>query len=107
MKKAKRILSLVLAVMLVMSVFVLPASAAAPEDEVEPCYVVDFCPRCGGSCQRTRVEAPFEYAQKSVESCASHNEWHPHYIMAYYDRIDCPNCGSFRSIRSTYEVCGF
>lgn len=107
MKKAKRILSLVLAVMLVMSVFVLPASAAAPEDEVEPCYVVDFCPRCGGSCQRTRVEDPFEYAQKYVESCEGYGLSHTHYIMAYYDRIDCPTCGTFRHIRSTYETCWF
>lgn len=105
MKKAKRMLSLVLAVMLVMSVFVLPASAAAPDDEVEPCAEYIRCPKC--YFYDAYVTDTYEryVSTKYVESCGSLAGAHPHDVYGYYISYNCTNCGAFTLLDHTWEVC--
>lgn len=84
MKKAKRMLSLVLAVMLVMSVFVLPASAAASK-----------CPMCGHNTYSFSHQKLIERSSYHVMdgSCPSGDYYHPHFINEAYDVYLCTYCG--------------
>lgn len=89
MKKAKRILSLVLAVMLVMSVFVLPAAADAPA-----------CPECGSYKYGYQYERLVEQSSYHVMdgSCPNDSYNHPHFINKVYHVYGCSDCGCTRSI---------
>ena len=82
----KKILSLALALILTLSAFVLPASAAANNTQ--------WCPECGTTAVITWGLSK-EMSSFTVSSCENLNGYHPHFNMKYYDLCKCPHCGTF------------
>lgn len=87
----KKILSLALALILTLSAFVLPASAAVPSEEtVEPYAVIIKCPACGG--QARRITTYDETGSWPANTCANGNPSHWHYEHSFYYVTDCTSC---------------
>ncbi len=84
MKRARKLLSLFLAIALVLSVFVLPASAAEPR--------ATTCPQCKKT--NTIGYEGVRYIQRSSYhvmdgSCPYDENNHPHFICDKYDVYGC------------------
>ena len=89
----KRTLALLLALTLMMSVLVIPASAVS----------VLACPTCDKICVATFLEETS--GTKSVSSCNNVSYRHDHYV--YYDvyRIECYKHGVFNIKVETSQMC--
>lgn len=93
----KKILSLALALILTLSAFVLPASAAENN--------TDWCPDCGTTAVITRGCSK-EMSSFTVSSCEIVDGYHPHFVMKYYSICDCLHCGTFEfDVYYDYDVC--
>lgn len=104
MKKSKKLLVLLLALMLSVPVLVRPASAA--NYEVAPCIVLGpTCPSCGAAGFREKTDT-IDNGIISVASCTYVDGRHDHHsyrISIYYE---CGNCLLSHEVNSWYEeVC--
>ena len=96
MKNVRRILSLVLAVMLVMSVFVLPAFAAKGDTYT--------CPSCGKKSFYAYTETTSMLSQFTVMdgSCSIVDGAHTHFNLRVTNNCTCRSCGQQGTV-VTYE----
>ncbi len=97
--KLKRIITLVFAVIMVASVFALPAAAYAGGDtSVSPCLVTMPCPRCGGTARTVYTDTPVG----PLVQCPYHN----HEVQKYERKAttSCP-CGYVDVQYSTIYGC--
>lgn len=101
MKRARKLLSLFLAIALVLSVFVLPASAAEPRASV--------CPNC------TPTAFLSEHSVRLIQqssyhvmdgSCSIDPFYHPHFVCKKYDVYGCENCDyEYTVYRGIVDIC--
>ena len=103
----KKTLSLLLAIVMLLSVLVIPAAAAAPEDEAAPYAAYKGCPNCGSSALYSRQE--LEPEERTVSSCTMDRTPHVHYYWYYLDSYRCTYCGTvtrkvFRSSCCEHEL---
>lgn len=96
----KKLVSALLAVIMVIGIFVIPASATG----MEPRYPVVPCDKCG-ELSRSRDVLITVDPSLAVPSCPNFNFFHYHDLYIYSVYIDCPNCGSHVSYTYTREVC--
>lgn len=93
----KKTLSLFLALILVLSVFALPAAAATGDAK---------CPTCSGTNMEYYNSGTYEAATIHVDSCDLVDGYHPHYRIAHYDRYYCYDCEAYvRIVRYYTESC--
>lgn len=92
--KAKRLVSLLMAMALVVGIFAVPAMAAnATDDGIEPYGLVISCPRCGKTCNvRERAIKTNKYI---MVTCGSGGQ-KKHYLYNLQKCEDCPSCGYHR-----------
>ena len=83
----KKIISLALALILTLSVLVLPAFAAENNTQ--------WCPECGTTAVITE-DLSRELSSFYVSSCDNAEYAHTHYNMMYYDLCECPHCGDIK-----------
>lgn len=102
----KKILSLALALILTLSAFVLPASAAVlSEETVEPCVVVTQCPNCSNRVVYSGEHTELIWAGTD-SSCTNAGPSHWHYKYRVYDLYECVACSyTYTSTIRTYTVC--
>lgn len=87
----KKILSLALALILTLSAFVLPASAAVPSEEtVEPC--AQTCAVCRTGMMYNTDTILRYYSSSTVDSCPKADYAHSHYFYRKYYVWTCTNC---------------
>lgn len=96
MKRARKLLSLFLAIALVLSVFVLPASAATFK-----------CPICE---QYTLTSYHYDYTYYSSYhvmdgSCSKESGNHPHHIYLFEYDCNCTGCGYMDSVTTYQDYC--
>ena len=103
----RKTLSLLLAIVMMLSVLVIPAVAAMPdEDVVEPCAWMD-CSRCGDSA-RISSSSSILNRHVTISSCSYINYRHNHFVdHAERHVLECPNCGvySLTVILDGYNYC--
>ena len=101
----KKTLSLLLAIVMMLSVLVIPAAAAAPEDDVlDPCATFMDCPQCGTSAY-LRNTLKNQVKAVTVSKCSNKATSHVHYKT--YDQyiIDCTYCGTVTKTVYTADDC--
>ena len=100
----KSILSFVLAVVLLATMFVLPVSAAVSEGEaLQPQYEVVRCPGCN---QSVRVRVSESTDPKVEPACELGGAMvHTHEYVTTTKTGVCPNCGEFPLGSSTAKYC--
>lgn len=99
----KKILSLLLVLALMLSVLVIPAAAAVPDEDImEPCAFMD-CPCCG---QSVRIYSSISVAEgrATIPYCPNYDFSHDHYHERGCIRyiLECPNCGTFSYYRPSF-----
>lgn len=93
----KKTLSLFVALILVLSVFALPASALEN---------AEYCPNCGESATIDEYVRVKELYSFTVSSCAKDPFSHPHFWNRYADRVHCHgDCGTFYYNYRENEAC--
>lgn len=95
MKKVKMLVSVVLVMAVMLSTFLMPASAATIEDNaMEPRAAMLWCPECGMQ-RATYVTSKTEVlSSDTVYYCDFQiNAYHEHEVHRTYDVLRCPNCG--------------
>ena len=102
----KKTLSLLLVFTLMLSLLVIPAAAAVPE-EAAPYATYKDCPTCGSSALFSRQE--LEPEERTVSSCTLDRTPHVHYYWYYRDTYRCTYCGTitqkvFRSSCCEHEL---
>ena len=112
----RKTLSLLLAIVMLMSVLVIPAAAAAPKEEVAEPFDFRICRKCTDPAQYTYlgVVLPENHqthftVQVGTANCTrvswSHNHWANH-ALKY--RVECPYCGVYNYYDfsdCTYHYC--
>ena len=100
----KKTLSLLLAVVMMLSVLIIPAAAAMPEENVvEPCAPVMDCPKCRSAAQYTdygiitpsnsQTHFTVQVGQANCKRVSgAHNHW-VNYAHKYV--VNCSYCGGF------------
>ena len=101
----KKTLSLLLALVMLMSVLIIPAAAAMPEEDVAEPFAWMDCPRCHDSA-RIYSSTPVYREMHNVTSCSKYNAAHTHYRSGTRYVLECPNCGAFQYFKVTSETCG-
>lgn len=103
----KKTLSLLMAIVMLMSVLIIPAAAAAPDDTIAPCSDFYECPRCYTMGYLRNVLENNSVSTVTVSSCSNYN--HPHSHYKYYDQyiIDCYYCGTIVQNVLTKTVCPY
>lgn len=96
----KKLLSILLVTIMMICIFVIPASA----DEIEPRYVVTTCPECNGTA--TIGEKVLVSVQPNiwVTSCSYANYPHLHDLYIYTANVNCSNCGRY-TLTISESVC--
>lgn len=100
--KTKRIVALLLALMLAVSVITISAYAEGDDDWIEPYGQVVQCPRCGNGAAVLNGTKTETNRQEPVSGCDKIHHAHTHTITRVIYSYSCKNCGSF----STREVIG-
>lgn len=95
MKKTRKLLALLMALAIALSILTFPASAATKPDEepVSPEYVALQCFECLGPAELVERE---EYVESKVESPCGYNSLpsnHYHDYYTVYEYRSCRNCG--------------
>ena len=106
MKKTKKLLALVLAIVMAFAMLAIPAAAHGDEDEgIMPLYVVGKC-SCGGTITSTsRVLRTYS---STVYSCPAHpGHTHTHSYTEVYHLTSCDSCTYSTERTSTDESCNF
>ena len=88
---AKKLISLLVAVMLVVGIFAIPASAAL------------ICPKCSSK-NVTQQYKLYSY-ERNVSSCAKNSSPHNHHIEKYYYANTCSNGHYWETIDHVNEWC--
>ena len=89
--KAKRLLALLIAVVLVVGIFAVPASAAAT------------CPTCGSKSVNQKYDC---YAhERYVSSCAKYSYAHNHHVEKYFYGYTCSSGHYWEVIDHINEWC--
>lgn len=90
MSKAKNVLCLVLALVMVFALAV-PAFAAGGDDEgIEPYGQWVKCPRCGADAAYSKYTTT---EQVSVSTCPNFGHTHAHRVITTTYAYDCTGCG--------------
>ena len=109
MKRTKKLLALVLAMMMAFTALVLPAAAHGDEDNgVMPLHEVISCPICRNSVPVTIVPE-YYWDAAFATTCSNSSDKHAHIPYRNYKVAVCGQCGhTNRSMLSTmYNVCEF
>ena len=100
----KKILSLALALILTLSAFVLPASAAVPSEEVaEPYAAGTKCPNCTNL--MVCIDQDTELISSGPAVTCEHGQSHWHYVYKFYNYYECASCGYMRTIITQKTLC--
>lgn len=92
MKISKRLVSLTLAMLMALSVMVVPASAIEKEDEIEPLVIVRPCPDCiEGDTYVDTMELPSGISAEIL--CEVCHKSHRYDGVNVYSRLICMDCG--------------
>lgn len=83
-----------------MTVLVLPASAATPQEEVEPYAAVGPCKNCGGI-NYNSLGLVTKTSTTTVSTCNNHHGTHQHTITTTYYRYICTDCGFEKQLNKT------
>ena len=103
----KKTLSLLLAIVMMLSVLIIPATAAMPDEEIaEPLQFI-MCPKCTDSARVIRSETVYNN-YVTLHSCKYAAYSHRHgvgYATEYM--LECPNCGVYTTakIYTGYNFC--
>lgn len=89
MSTSKRLVSLLMALVLVVGIFAIPALAATADETAEPYGVTIPCERCGSPSYRSTVTSDVTIR---VESCNLNSRAHYHTIRNYYYLTSCSKC---------------
>lgn len=90
MNKTKKFFALALALMMAFTTLVLPAAAAAPEDEgIMPLGRMAYCSKCGKWCNVLRREVTRLYTINDVDYCSKSIYDHFHEMRRFTDYYDC------------------
>lgn len=93
MKKTRKFLALMMVLAIMLSVLVLPASAADVDPEsVDPCAVTAFCPDCGGEVITNTSTVKGDIKQEW--SCTADNSpmMHKHREITFTYHSLCSDC---------------
>ena len=94
MKKSKKLLTLVLALMLSLTTLVMSAAATeAGKTSVDGEVIPTICPRCGWTAELVKYEPPTTYLE--MKTCSRNSTEHLHAIERGYSLINCSICGYF------------
>lgn len=88
----KRFVSLLMALMLIIGIFAVPAMATSPDDGVEPCGIVISCPHCYASITMPPTQTWAENGTVYV-GCSKTSELHAHFKSWRVTGWQCPSCG--------------
>lgn len=91
----KRIVSLLMAVMLVIGIFAVPAMAAQENEGIEPCVLASRCGYCNEAIYETDAETWAQNGYVSVEDCYKTHEEHDHFRSWKVTGIRCRSCGQY------------
>lgn len=98
MKRTKRMLALVLAMMMAFAMLAIPAAAHGDEDEgIMPLYEVGICPYCNES--KTVVNRD-HYTHTYATTCKNSGTTHKHTTYHNYIEFECGHL-----IGGNYDVC--
>lgn len=89
--KTKRIVALLLALMLAVSVITISAYAEGDEG-IEPYGPVVSCPRCGNGAAEL-LSTWYETTEETVSGCSGLYTPHKHRITREKSKYDCRSCG--------------
>jgi hypothetical protein len=90
--KAKRLVALLMALVLMLGILAVPALAAnAPDEGIDPQSQVIKCPRCGGSATTTLKYVPEEEIY-GYRECPYNPDPHTHPGTSIYQTASC-KCG--------------
>ena len=96
MKKTRKLLALLMALTITLSILTFPASAATKPDEepVSPEYFTMPCPECAGGIIPRVIEAEEPYQIRREPSCGNNNAMvHNHEYYHVNEYFNCRNCG--------------
>lgn len=95
---AKKLISLLMAVMLIMGISVIPAAAATPEDEGIDPQGTSWCGNCGASSssQQTRWDI-IDYSERTSGCTEGASGCRGDYTARKYSGSRCRSCGSVYS----------
>lgn len=95
----KKIISILLLAIMMISTFVVPTLAA----EIEPRTVVIDCDKCGrrATLEKVLISQDIEW----VPSCSYADYFHYHDLYIYNAYVDCSNCGYYRSYTTSESIC--
>ena len=98
MKKTRKLLALVLALMMAFSCMAMPAMAHGDEDEgIMPLGEVGTCPYCGKTGRVTREN----YTHTYYTTCTKASSRHQHTTYYNFIEYECGHVGG-----GEYDVCG-
>ena len=102
----KKTLALLLAIVMMLSVLVIPAAAAMPEENaVEPCGGFADCPGCGSSSPYTTSVTNTE---TKMTTCSYSGTMHTHYRYYYYRIFNCSYCNfGAEKINTSSWICTY
>lgn len=101
MKKTTRIITFIIAFILVLSYLTMPASALV-NDEIEPKIAYFQCSYCGGNVPY--IAARTEEDKQAVEL----KKGHIHYHYKKYNIYQCSNCGEeYKKLIQQYDTCSY
>lgn len=102
MKKTKRLLALVLAMMMAFSLLAMPAMAAGDDEGIMPLGIQAFCARC--SEMRGVVYRDSVYVRTKVNVvCGKNSHHHTHDVYRDVVEYDCGHT----DYSSDYDVCPY
>lgn len=102
--KTKRIVALLLALMLAVSVITISAYAEG-DDGIEPYGQVIQCPKCGYGGAVLDYTETIDHPYEPVSGCNNIHHSHTHHIIWTVDHYSCKNCGSFTQKYVTRNTC--
>lgn len=107
MKKTKRLLALVLAMMMAFSLLAMPAMAAGDDEGIMPLIEHSHCPKCGAAgAHGTKVDTEDTRIQAD-SPCGTEGtpKVHSHCIRYDIEEWECPDCGLFTQRGTSYRYC--
>lgn len=103
MKKTRKLLALVLAMLMALSCMAVPAMAHEDEEEIMPLGEVIRCQKCGGVADVTRT-GPL-YVGTTEVYCPIVGGYHMHDVFNSYVFSECRDCGHSEGSHSTSHSC--
>ena len=103
----RKTLSLLLAIVMMLSVLVIPAAAAMPDEDIAMPLQFITCPKCSDPA-RVSSSATVYGGNVTVHACTYAAYSHIHEVgYATQYLLECPNCGTYRTakIYAGYNFC--